>query len=134
MLIYDMAPREIAAFKVNDPDTVLFFRSSDGYEMHGADAVLISESLWLPMLWRPGDPDFRLTIPADRLEEALVRLALARRHVAIVERVTDASAAPVGLVVLPADESIPDVDAFLAESVCEIEWERITSTAVMRHD
>lgn len=121
-------PRMIAALKVSDPGTVLIFRTGDGYELHGADAVLVSESLWLPIPAPPGGPcpaaDYRLTVPADRLEEALVRLALAGRHVAIVERVTDASAAPVERVIMPTDEPIADVDAYLAESVNEIERER----------
>lgn len=162
MLIHDRAAREIAALKVSDPGTVLILRTGDGYELHGADAVLVSESLWLPMLTTPDGPcpaaDYRLMVPAERLEEALVRLALAGRRVAIVERVTDAGAAPVAPAervdvpepgwlnrqlkwikedlktwpswmkdaVVPADELIADVDAYLAESISEIERERGT--------
>ena len=86
------ALRRHAELKRQHPDTILFFRMGDFYEVFGDDARTVARELQVTLTSRPtgdGGPDSHGRHPVSSVDNGIVRL-LARGHkIAVAEQLTD---------------------------------------------
>jgi DNA mismatch repair protein MutS len=85
--------KQYQEIKRNYPDTILFFRLGDFYEMFGQDAVIASKVLQITLTSRDKgkkDPLPMCGVPHHASESYLAKLVLAGYKVAVCEQVEDA--------------------------------------------
>jgi DNA mismatch repair protein MutS len=89
--------RQAAELKRQHPDTILFFRLGEFYEVFGDDAGLVARELQMTLTSRPsadGDRIAMAGVPVHSTDQALARL-LARGHkVAMAEQLTERQTYP----------------------------------------
>ena len=111
--------RQAAELKRRHPDTILFFRLGDFYEVFGDDAGLVARELQITLTSRPtgdGDHIAMAGVPVHSADQALARL-LARGHkVAMAEQLAqpagDSASVPTASdandpLALPSAEPLP---------------------------
>ncbi|MDD7304004.1 MAG: zincin-like metallopeptidase domain-containing protein [Bacteroidaceae bacterium] len=76
-----MPPQQYEAIKEKHPDTIILFRTKDGYEAYANDVEQLAKVLNQPVL----QPDGKIAFPKEKLEDVLPQLIIDGNRVAIAD-------------------------------------------------
>jgi DNA mismatch repair protein MutS len=85
------------ALKQQHPDTIVFFRLGDFYEVFEEDAKLVARELQITLTSRPVDAGVRVPmagVPHQSVDAALARLIARGHRVAMAEQLRSGAEAP----------------------------------------